>query len=207
MISPEERGGDHLQILNKSLEVGIDEVGRGSIFGPVFSSVVVLTRQNSILLKKLGVDDSKKLTKNKREELFPKILAFASEWALGQSSVREIDTFGIRHATELSMIRALKKLNSQPSNLIVDGSLKISIWEGNQTNEINGESKFVSVAAASILAKVQRDFLMIRLGQKYQEYFLESNKGYGTKQHFESIKHYGVTMLHRKTFLKKIKPN
>ena len=95
--------------MNDSIEVGIDEVGKGSIFGPVFSSVVVLTLENNLLLKKLGIDDSKKLSAKKRNSLVPKILKLSEDWGIGQSSVREIDKYGIRYATELSMIRAIYK--------------------------------------------------------------------------------------------------
>ena len=106
---------DHLQVLNKVSEIGIDEVGRGAIFGPIFSAAIVLTEKNGLTLKKLGVKDSKTLTPKKRKLLFPKIIALSSDYSLGQSSVREIDQFGIRYATELSMIRAIKKLKDHPS--------------------------------------------------------------------------------------------
>jgi len=107
--------------LNKVYEIGIDEVGRGAIFGPVFSAVVVLTEKNRSILKKFGVMDSKKLTPKKRNFLFPKILLLSTDYGIGQSSVREIDKLGIRVATELSMIRALKKLKEKPSELLIDG--------------------------------------------------------------------------------------
>ena len=99
--------------MNKLFEVGIDEVGRGAIFGPVFSAVVVLTEKNKFTLKRFGVTDSKKLTPKKRNLLFPKILLLSSDYGIGQSSAREIDKLGIRVATELSMIRALKKLKEK----------------------------------------------------------------------------------------------
>ena len=106
----EKKEGDLQQVLNKVSEVGLDEVGRGAVFGPVFSAVVVLTKKNKLILKKFGVNDSKKLTPKKRKLLLPKILLLSSDYGIGQSSAREIDKFGIRVATELSMIRALKKL-------------------------------------------------------------------------------------------------
>ena len=189
--------------MNDSIEVGIDEVGRGCIFGPVFSSVVVLTFENKHLLKNLGVDDSKKLSAKKRNLLLPKILKLSKDWGIGQSSVREIDKYGIRYATELSMIRAIYKLKFTPAKIYIDGSLPLSLWKGNQENIIKGDSKLTSIAAASILAKVKRDSLMIRLEEKYKGYMIYKNKGYGTTDHFLSINHLGITNMHRKSFIKK----
>ena len=158
---------DHLQVLNKVSEIGIDEVGRGAIFGPIFSAAIVLTEKNGLTLKKLGVKDSKTLTPKKRKLLLPKIIALSSDYGLGQSSVREIDQLGIRYATELSMIRAIKKLKDHPSELMIDGPLSLRLWKGCQRNIISGYSKFTSIASASILAKVKRDNLMERLEAKY----------------------------------------
>ena len=195
---------DLLQVLNKFSEIGIDEVGRGAIFGPVFSVVVVLNEKNGLTLKRLGVDDSKKLTPKKRKLLLPKIIKLSSDYSLGQSSVREIDQLGIRYATELSMIRAIKKLKNTPSELIIDGPLSLRLWKGSQKNVISGDSKFTSIAAASVIAKVTRDYLMERLDRKYSGYFIFKNKGYGTKEHFASLKEHGITNLHRKSFLTKL---
>ena len=190
--------------MNDSIEVGIDEVGKGCIFGPVFSSVVVLTLENKNLLKKLGVNDSKKLSVKKRNLLLPKILELSKDWGIGQSSVKEIDKYGIRHATELSMIRAIHKLKLTPSKIYIDGNLSLSFWKGKQENIIKGDSKLTSIAAASILAKVKRDSLMNRLEEKYKGYIICKNKGYGTKNHFLSLKQLGITSMHRKSFLKKL---
>jgi len=190
--------------LNKVFEIGLDEVGRGSVFGPVFSAVVVLTEKNRLTLKQLGVNDSKKLTTKQRKKFFPIIISLSSDYGLGQSSVREIDKFGIRFATELSMIRAIHKLRNEPSELIIDGPLALRLWEGNQKNIISGDSKFTSIAAASIVAKVTRDSLMEKLETKYPGYFIFKNKGYGTNQHFSSLREIGLTKLHRKSFLKKL---
>ena len=195
---------DHLQVLNKVSEIGIDEVGRGAIFGPIFSAAVVLTEKNGLTLKKLGVKDSKTLTPKKRKFLLPKIIALSSDYSLGQSSVREIDQLGIRYATELSMIRAIKKLKDHPYELMIDGPLSLRLWKGRQRNIISGDSKLTSIAAASILAKVKRDFLMERLEDKYSGYFIFKNKGYGTKEHFSSLKANGISNLHRKSFLTKL---
>nr|WP_245154721.1 ribonuclease HII [Prochlorococcus marinus] len=191
--------------MNKVFEVGIDEVGRGAIFGPVFSAVIVLTEKNKNILKQFGVTDSKKLTPKKRKLLLPKILLLSTDYGIGQSSTREIDKLGIRVATELSMIRALKKLKEMPAELLIDGPLLLRPWEGIQKNIVSGDSKFISIASASIIAKVSRDNLMERLEQKYSGYLIFKNKGYGTREHFSLIKKNGITKLHRKSFLKKIK--
>ena len=187
-----------------SIEVGIDEVGRGCIFGPVFASIVVISAENNHLLKKIGVDDSKKLSEKKRNSLLPKILKLSKDWGIGQSSVREIDRYGIRHATELSMVRAINKLKLTPSKIYIDGNLPLSLWHGEQEMIIKGDSKLTSISAASIIAKVKRDALMIRLEEKYKGYVLYKNKGYGTSDHFLSIKQFGITDMHRKSFLKKL---
>ena len=199
----EKKEEGHQQVLNKVSEVGIDEVGRGAVFGPVFSAVVVLSSKNKCILKNFGVMDSKKLTPKKRKILFPKILLLSSDYGIGQSSVREIDKLGIRVATELSMIRALKKLKEKPSRIIVDGPLLLRSWKGIQKNIISGDSKFTSIASASIIAKVSRDNLMERLENKYSGYLIFKNKGYGTREHLSSIKNNGISNLHRKSFLKK----
>jgi len=199
----EKKGEDLLQVSNKLSEIGIDEVGKGAVFGPVFSAVVVLTEKNKLILKKFGVKDSKKLTPKMRKLLVPKILLHSSDYGIGQSSAREIDKLGIRVATELSMIRALKKLKKEPSELIIDGPLLLRPWRGIQKNIISGDSQFTAIASASILAKVSRDNLMERLEKTYSGYFIFKNKGYGTREHFSIIKKNGITNLHRKSFLKK----
>ena len=199
MLEKKEEG--HQLILNKISEVGIDEVGRGAVFGPVFSAVVVLTEKNKFILKQQGVMDSKKLTPKKRKLLFPKILSLSSDYGIGQSSSKEIDKLGIRVATELSMIRALKKLKEKPSELMIDGPLSLRPWKGIQKNIVSGDSKFTAIAAASIIAKVSRDKLMERLEKRYSGYLIFKNKGYGTIEHLSIIKKKGITNLHRKSFL------
>ncbi len=199
----EKQEEDLQQVLNKVSEVGIDEVGRGAVFGPVFSAVVVLTEKNKLTLKRLGVIDSKKLTPRKRKLLLPKILVLSSDYGIGQSSAREIDQLGIRVATELSMIRALKKLKEKPSELIIDGPLLLRPWKGIQKNIVSGDLKFTAIASASIVAKVSRDQLMERLEKKYSGYLIFKNKGYGTREHFSFIRKNGITNLHRQSFLRK----
>ena len=200
----EKKEEDLQRVLNKGKEVGIDEVGKGSVFGPVFSAVVVLTEKNKFILKEFGVMDSKKLSPKKRKLLVPKILSLSSDYGIGQSSAREIDKFGIRVATELSMIRALKKLKKKPSELIIDGPLLLRPWKGVQKNIVSGDSKFTAIASASIIAKVSRDNLMERLEKKYSGYLIFKNKGYGTREHLALIKKNGITDLHRRSFLKKL---
>jgi len=179
----EKKEEDLQQALNKASEAGIDEVGRGAIFGPVFSAVVVLTEKNKSILKQFGVTDSKKLTPKKRKLLLPKILLLSSDYGIGQSSAREIDELGIRVSTELSMIRALKKLKEKPSELIIDGPLLLRPWNGIQKNIVSGDLKFISIASASINGKVSRENLMERLENNYSGYLIFKNKGYGTKEH------------------------
>ncbi len=198
----EKKEEDLQQVLNKVSEVGLDEVGKGAVFGPVFSAVVVLPEKNKFILKRFGVMDSKKLTPKKRKVLLPKILLLASDYGIGQSSVREIDRHGIRVATELSMIRALKKLKDKPSKLLIDGPLLLRPWNGIQKNIVSGDAKFTAIASASIIAKVSRDNLMERLEKKYSGYLIFKNKGYGTKEHLSIIKDKGITNLHRQSFLR-----
>ena len=199
----EKQEEDLQQVLNKVSEIGIDEVGKGAVFGPVFSAAVVLSEKNKFTLKQFGVVDSKKLTPKKRKFLFTKILLLSSDYGIGQSSAREIDKLGIRVATELSMIRAIKKLKDKPSEIIIDGPLSLRLWKGIQKNIVKGDSKFTSIASASILAKVSRDNLMERLEKKYSGYLIFKNKGYGSREHLSLIKENGITNLHRKSFLKK----
>jgi len=204
LITQEEKEEDPLLLMIKSFEIGIDEVGRGCLFGPVFSAVVVLSKKSGDILRNLGLDDSKKLSHKKRSILIPYIFALSEDWGIGQSSVNEIDKFGIRHATELSMIRAIHKLKDKPLKILVDGPLSIRPWKGIQKNIVKGEAKFASIAAASVIAKVKRDALMNRFEIKYNGYYLSKNKGYGTREHFLSIKKQGLTKMHRRSFLKKL---
>ena len=199
----ERKEEDLQQVSNKTYKVGIDEVGKGAVFGPVFSAAIALTEKNKFILKEFGVTDSKKLTPKKRKLLLPKILELSSDYGIGQSSAREIDKHGIRVATELSMIRALKKLKKKPSEIIIDGPLLLRPWNGTQKNIISGDSKYIAIGAASIVAKIYRDNLMERLEKKYPGYFLFKNKGYGTREHLSIIKEDGITNLHRRSFLKR----
>ena len=188
-----------------SLIAGVDEVGKGALFGPVFAGAVILSKENELKLLRKGLKDSKKLNSRQRNQLVPLIKENSISWALGQASAREIDNFGIRNATERAMIRALEKFSSPPDLILVDGILPIRFWPGKQQTKIRGESHFPSIAAASVLAKEARDEVIRRLANKYPLYRLEKNKGYGTEVHRTNLIKLGATELHRKSFLSKLK--
>ena len=188
----------------RELIAGVDEVGKGCLFGPVFAGAVILSEENETNLLNLGLKDSKKLSHRKRRNLVPLIKKNSIAWSLGQASAREIDRIGIREATEKAIIRALEKFTSTPNLILVDGILPIRLWPGEQKTQVKGESHFASIAAASVLAKETRDELMKRLAQKYGKYALEKNKGYGTAIHRTNLIKEGATKLHRKSFLSRL---
>ena len=191
--------------LNTQVFAGVDEVGRGSLFGPVFASAVVLDDPDGIIdLLNAGLNDSKLLTAKKRESLVPLIKKRVSDWTLGQASSREIDAIGIRSATEVAMVRALQKLKKPINLVLVDGVLLIRPWQGSQKSLIHGDRNCPAIAAASVLAKESRDGLIKRLAVKYKGYGLETNVGYGTKLHRKGLMDLGPTELHRLSFLSKI---
>jgi len=189
---------------SKFLIAGVDEVGKGCLFGPVFAGAVILSKENELKLLSKGLKDSKKLNPQQRNQLVPLIKENSIAWSLGQASAREIDINGIRMATEKAMIRALEKFVSPPDLILVDGILPIRLWRGEQKNQVRGESHYPSIAAASVLAKEARDELIKRLAKKYISYGLELNKGYGTKVHRKNLIKEGPTKLHRKSFLSKL---
>ena len=189
---------------NQILIAGVDEVGKGCLYGPVFAGAVILDKDNELKLLQEGLKDSKKLTPNQRDILVPSIKEKSIAWAIGQASAREIDKYGIRTATEKAMIRALEKFSTPPDLIVVDGVLPIRLWAGKQITKVRGESSFPSIAAASVLAKQSRDELIKRLAKKYYAYGLENNKGYGTKLHRRCLIDEGPSKLHRKSFLSKI---
>ena len=188
---------------HKYLIAGVDEVGKGCLFGPVFAGAVILSKTNESKLLSQGLKDSKKLSQRKRYKLVPLIKENSIAWSLGQASAREIDRIGIREATEKAMLRALEKFSSPPELILVDGILPIRSWPGKQKTQVRGESHFASIAAASVLAKETRDELIKRLAIKYYDYGLEKNKGYGTYFHRRHLIKAGATKLHRKSFLTK----
>ena len=191
----------------KSLIAGVDEVGKGCLFGPVFAGAVILSKGNELKLLSKGLKDSKKLSFRQRNNLVPLIKENSIAWSLGQASAREIDSIGIRMATEKAMLRALEKFLSPPDLILVDGILPIRLWRGKQQTQVRGDNHFPSIAAASILAKEARDELIKRLALKYSFYGLEQNKGYGTEIHRNNLIKKGTTKLHRKSFLSKLKIN
>ena len=185
----------------RTLIAGVDEVGKGCLFGPVFAGAVILSKENETNLLSQGLKDSKKLTPRQRHKLVPLIKKNSIAWAIGQSSAREIDSIGIRKATEKAMLRALEKFPFQPDLVLVDGILPIRVWPGKQKSQVRGESHFASIAAASVLAKETRDELIKRLALKYSIYGLDKNKGYGTEIHRTSLIKAGSSKLHRASFL------
>ncbi len=191
-------------MLNREVIVGIDEVGKGSLFGPVFAGAVILGINAEAELTNEGLKDSKLLTAKRRARLVPLIQEKAQDWALGQASSREIDSMGIRKATELAMLRALQRIKNPIDTVLVDGILPIRLWEGKQKTLVHGESKSIAIAAASVLAKETRDALIKRLSNDYPEYGLKTNVGYGTKLHREVLLDLGPTPLHRQSFLTNI---
>ena len=174
---------------------GVDEVGRGSLIGPVYAAAVILNKSiNRKLLK-----DSKSLTKSKREFL-SKYIKKNSIWSIGKASVKEIEKINILQASLLAMKRAIKKLKKKPVIVLVDGNKLPEIKNYKLRSIIKGDKKIPSISAASIIAKVTRDKMITNLGKKFKGYYWDQNYGYGTKQHLKAIKNLGITSQHRKTF-------
>jgi len=174
---------------------GVDEVGRGSLIGPVYAAAVILNKSiNKKLLK-----DSKSLTKFKRESL-SKYIKKNSIWSVGKASVKEIEKINILQASLLAMKRAIKKLKKKPVLVLIDGNKLPEIKNYNLRSIVKGDQKIPSISAASIIAKVTRDKVVTKLGKKFKGYYWDQNYGYGTKQHLRAIKTLGITNQHRKTF-------
>ena len=184
--------------LGLRLMCGVDEAGRGPLAGPVCAAAVILPEHLQIP----GLNDSKKLTDKKRRELFPVIQEQAIAYGIGLASESEIDEINILQATFLAMRRALEQLTVRPEIALIDGNRETDFGLPVKT-VVKGDSLSANIAAASILAKVTRDNLMMELAQKYPEYGFEIHKGYGTKAHYEALRTYGPCPIHRKTFLKK----
>ncbi len=180
---------------NFSLPIaGIDEVGRGPLAGPVIAAAVILDRKNI----PEGINDSKKIPKAKRILLAEKIKE-NSIYAYGAASEIEIDEINILQASLLAMKRASDRLSVVPKTTLIDGNFKPDI-KNNTISIIKGDSKSVSIAAASILAKVYRDEIMLKYSKQFPEYGFQTNSGYGTKEHLSALKNYGITPIHRKSF-------
>lgn len=178
---------------------GVDEAGRGPLAGPVFAAAVILPRGYVID----GVNDSKKLTEKKREQLYSKIKEQSLAYCVASASVDETDEINILNATFLAMTRAVSGLQVKADFALVDGN-RLPSLEIDAKAVVKGDALSESIAAASILAKVERDHFMLNLANEYPNYAFEKHKGYGTKLHIEMIKKYGASNVHRKTFLKKI---
>ena len=177
---------------------GVDEAGRGPLAGPVCAAAVILPMGLEIP----GLTDSKKLTDKKRRELFPVIKEQAIAYGIGLASHEEIDEINILQATYLAMERALAQLSVKPDIALIDGNRAKDFGLPVRT-VVKGDSLSMNIAAASILAKVTRDDLMLELAEKYPEYGFEVHKGYGTKAHYEALRAHGASEIHRKNFLKK----
>ena len=174
---------------------GVDEVGRGSLIGPVYAAAVILkTSINKKLLK-----DSKVLRKPRREFL-AKYIKENSVWSVGQASVKEIEKINILRASLLAMKRAIKKLKKKPSLVLIDGNKVPELKDYKLRSVIKGDQKVPSISAASIIAKVTRDKMIDNLAKKFKGYHWDKNYGYGTPQHLKAIKNLGFTNQHRKTF-------
>lgn len=177
---------------------GVDEAGRGPLAGPVCAAAVILPPNVEIP----GLNDSKKLTDKKRRELFPIIREMAISYGIGYASHEEIDEINILQATYLAMERALAQLDPKPDLALIDGNRAKDFGIPVKT-VVKGDSLSASIAAASVLAKVSRDDLMLQLAEEYPQYGFEIHKGYGTKAHYEALRTYGHSLVHRMTFLKK----
>lgn len=176
---------------------GVDEAGRGPLAGPVFAAAVILPDG----LENIGLNDSKKLTEKKRDALFDIITEKAVAWCVASADEKEIDELNILNATFLAMKRAVDGLAVRPDLALIDGNRRPGTGIREETI-VKGDAKSISIAAASILAKVSRDRYMLELDKKYPEYCFEKHKGYPTALHYEMIKKYGVSPVHRLSFLK-----
>jgi len=172
---------------------GVDEAGRGPLAGPVVAAAVIIDQNNLIE----GIKDSKKLSKNKREELYVKITQ-NYVWSIGIVEPKEIDEINILEATKKACVLAVEGLIKEPSVVIVDGNMKFS--DQRFVSYIKGDDRSISIAAASIIAKVTRDRMMELLHQEFPYYFWAKNSGYGTKEHISAIEKYGTSIHHRLSF-------
>lgn len=181
---------------------GVDEAGRGPLAGPVCAAAVILPEETEIP----GLTDSKKLSDKKRRELFPLIQEKAIAYGIGMASQQEIDEINILQATFLAMKRALAQLSVQPDFALIDGNRETDFGLPVRT-VVKGDSLSANIAAASILAKVTRDDLMVEMAKTYPQYGFDVHKGYGTKAHYAALREFGPCDIHRMTFLKKFYGN
>ena len=175
---------------------GVDEAGRGPLAGPVCAAAVILPPEAELP----GLNDSKKLSEKKREQLFPEIQRLALAWSVAFASVEEIEERNILGATMLAMNRAISGLSLRPELALIDGNRNREIQVPSRC-VVHGDARCASIAAASILAKVSRDRLMIELAREYPPYGFDRHKGYGTKAHYAALREYGPCPAHRPSFL------
>lgn len=178
---------------------GVDEAGRGPLAGPVCAAAVILPQNCEIS----GLNDSKKLTEKQREQLFPIIKAKAISYSIAFATVEEIESVNILNATFIAMNRAINGLSVPSDYALIDGNKIPTGIKIPAEFVVKGDSKSMSIAAASVLAKVTRDKLMLEYDEKYPQYEFKKHKGYGTKLHYEKIMQYGESPIHRSSFLKK----
>ncbi|MBQ4573326.1 MAG: ribonuclease HII [Clostridia bacterium] len=178
---------------------GIDEAGRGPLAGPVYAAAVILP----LGLEIDGLNDSKKISEKKREQLFDVICEKAVAYSIGIATEKEIDEINILNATFLAMHRAVEGLNVKPDYALIDGNQYPKIPMVMEETVVKGDAKSMSIAAASILAKVSRDRFMLQKAKEYPQYQFEKHKGYGTKLHYEMLTEFGPSPIHRLSFLKK----
>ncbi|MBR5479556.1 MAG: ribonuclease HII [Clostridia bacterium] len=177
---------------------GVDEAGRGPLAGPVFAAAVILPYNIEIE----GLNDSKKVSEKKREALFDIICERAIAFGIASCDEKEIDDINILNASMLAMSRAVEKLSVKPEIALIDGN-KTPKLDMPAVAIVKGDAKSASIAAASILAKVSRDRFMLKLAEEYPQYEFEKHKGYPTKLHYDKIREFGVSPIHRMTFLRK----
>lgn len=182
---------------------GIDEAGRGPLAGPVCAAAVILPRELDLAAALPGLNDSKKLSDARRRELFEKIKVVAVGYGIAFASAEEIDEINILQATFLAMARAAAQLPEKPDLALVDGNREPDLGGIPVETLVGGDGRSASIAAASILAKVTRDDLMIRLAEAYPQYGFEIHKGYGTKRHYAALEEFGPSPAHRRSFLRK----
>lgn len=179
---------------------GVDEVGRGALFGPVVAAAVILPATVLLELVEAKVRDSKQLSAYRRQELAKKICTCSLAWSIGFASSTEIDRINILQASLIAMKRAVLKLKVKPQLCLVDGNHVIKDLVIPQQTLVKGDQKSLAIASASIVAKVWRDDLITRLASNYPMYDLEANKGYGTARHLQALREYGASPLHRRSF-------
>ncbi|MBP5974822.1 ribonuclease HII [Brasilonema sp. CT11] len=184
----------------QGLIAGVDEVGRGALFGPVVAAAVILPDSALSQLTAAEIKDSKKLSSSRRVRLAQQICALAIDWKIGFASTAEIDQMNILQATMLAMKRAVLKLKVQPALCLIDGNQLVKDLPLAQQTIVKGDERSIAIASASIIAKVWRDDLILSLASKYSMYDLERNKGYGSQRHLMALQQHGPSPLHRKSF-------